>query len=120
MSPFGAILRAAVDRIPHAIGGAFAASDGEMVDSITSGDATEWAILTAHYGVVLANLEAAFGTWHFGGAEFVMIEHERLDVLIHPVVDGYYALVAVTPPAPLAVALASLKTAASALKREMA
>jgi predicted regulator of Ras-like GTPase activity (Roadblock/LC7/MglB family) len=120
MSPFRAILRAAVDRIPHAVGGAFAAADGEMVDSVTTADATEWAILTAHYGVVLASVEAAFGTWHFGGPEFVMIEHARLDVLIHPVGAGYYALVAVAPPAPLAVALASLKTAAFALQREMA
>ena len=33
-----------------------------MVDSFTERDPTEWAILTAHYGVVLANLEAALNT----------------------------------------------------------
>lgn len=120
MSSFRSILRAAVDQVPDAIGGAFAASDGEMVESVATGDATDWAILTAHYGVVLASIEAAFGTWHYGGTEFVMIEYDRLDVVIHPVAEGYYALVAVPPPAPLAIALDALRIAAGALKREMA
>jgi len=118
-SPFAEILRHAVERTPRAVGGAFAAPDGEMVDYFAATDPTDWAILTAHYGVVLANLEAAFNTWHFGGPQFFVVEHTRLDVLVHAVDDGYFALLAVEQPAPLGVALSSLTEAVTALRKEM-
>jgi predicted regulator of Ras-like GTPase activity (Roadblock/LC7/MglB family) len=118
-TPFTEILRQAVDRIPRAIGGAFAAPDGEMVDYVATIDPIEWAIFTAHYGVVLAHLEAALGTWHFGGPEFFVVEHSQVDVLVHTVDDGYFALIAVEQPAPLGAALSSLADAAAELRREM-
>jgi hypothetical protein len=118
-TPFAAILRTAVERTPRAVGGAFAAADGEMVDWFTTGDPVEWAILTAHYGVVLANVESALGALHHGSAEFMVVEHSRLDVLVHTVEDGYFALLAVEPPAPLTTALGALRQAAAELRREM-
>jgi hypothetical protein len=119
MSPFGAILRRAVEATPGAIGGAFADSQGEMIDGFTTRDAHEWAILTAHYGVVLTHLHAAFGTWHFGGPEYFIAQHEVLDIVVHAVAGGYYALLAVTEPAPLGHALLSLRQAARSLHKEM-
>ena len=96
MSPFGEIMKRAVEATPDAVGGAFADATGEMVDSFAKNyEATDWAILTAHYGVVLANLEAAFNTWHFGGPQFFVVEHSRLDVLVDAVADGYFALMAI-------------------------
>lgn len=118
-SPFADILRAAVEKTPRAIGGAFAASDGEMVDWVTDGDPVEWAILTAHYGVILANVQAALHTLHHGGAEFFVAEHARLDILVHIVDAGYYALLAVERPAPLATALGALRQACADLRKEM-
>ena len=118
-TPFRAILRRAVDETPHAVGVAFAAGDGEMVDSVSNGDPHEWAVLTAHYGVVLAQLESAFGTWHFGGTEYFVAHNQRLSILVHTVEAGYFALLAVTPPAPLSVALDSLRIAAQHLREEM-
>lgn len=120
-SPFADIMRAAVERTPHAVGGAFAASDGEMVDffTTTSAESDELAIVTAHYGVLLAHLEAVFNTWHFGGPEFFVVEHSRLDILVYTVAEGYYALLAVAQPAPLAAAMTSLADAARALRAEM-
>lgn len=118
-SPFASILQAAVERTPRAIGGAFAAADGEMVDFFATTDPTEWAILTAHYGVVLANLEAAFNLWHVGGPRFFVVEHSKVDVLVHTVAEGYYALLAVEQPAPLGQALGALTDAALELRREM-
>ena len=47
MTPFGAILKQTVQASPTAIGGAFAASDGEMVDSFATMDPHDWAVLTA-------------------------------------------------------------------------
>jgi hypothetical protein len=120
VSPFAAILRAAVDRTPGAVGGAFAAYDGEMVDFIAKKDPTDWAILTAHYGVLLANHEAALNTKHFGGAQYFVVENSQVDVVVHTVEGGYYALIAMERPSCLATALGALGEAAAALRKEMA
>ena len=119
-TPFAAILRTAVERTPGAVGGAFAAYDGEMVDSFAKQDPTEWAILTAHFGVLLANLEAALNTKHFGGAEYFVVENSQLDVVVHTVEGGYFALMAMQRPGCLATALGNLEKAALALRKEMA
>lgn len=119
MTPFGAILRNAVERTPGAVGGAFAAYDGEMVDSFARQDPTEWAILTAHFGVVLASLEAALNTKHFGGAEYFVVENSQVDVVVHTVEGGYFALIAMQRPSCLATALGAIEEAAVALKKEM-
>jgi len=119
-SAFGLILRRAVEATPGAIGGAFADAQGEMIDGYTTVDPHEWALLTAHYGVVLGQLHMAFGTWHFGGPEYFIAQHAALDIVVHAVDGGYYALIAVTEPAPLARALANLRDAAVRLQRELA
>jgi hypothetical protein len=118
-SPFADIIRLAVDRTPRAVGGAFAAYDGEMVDWVSTLDPLDWAILTAHYGVIWSQLQAAFNTWHFGGPEYFVIEHSKLDIVVHAVLDGYYALIAIEQPAPLGAALSSISEAVRDLRREM-
>ena len=119
-TPFGAIIRRAVEATPGAVGGAFADPEGEMVDCFSTVDKHDWAVLTAHYGVVMAHINAAFGTWHFGGPEFFIAEHHKVDVVVHAVDGGYFALMALTTPANLGVALSHLRTAASQLAKEMA
>ncbi len=119
MTPFGAILQRAVEGIPPALGGSFADSQGEMVDCFTTMPAHDWAVLTAHYGVVMAQLVAAFGTLHFGGAEYFVARHERIEVIVHVVDAGYYALLAFTEPTELEAVLARTRIAAGELKREM-
>jgi hypothetical protein len=118
-TPFAQILQKAVQATPNAIGGAFADGDGEMVDSFSLIDPHEWAVITAHYGVVLGHLTAAFGTWHFGGPEYFIALHKELDVVVHAVEGGYYALMAAKTPANLGIALEMLRTAAVALRKEM-
>lgn len=123
MTPFATILRRAVEATPNAIGGAFADPDGEMVDSFATIDAHEWAVLTAHYGVVMAHLNAAFGTWHFGGPEYFIALHRKVEIVVCAVDAGYYALMAlmaVEEPANLGIALQRLRAASVELKREMA
>jgi hypothetical protein len=122
VTPFGEILRRAVLATPGAIGGAFADAQGEMVDSFTNLDAHEWAVLTAHYGVVLAQLDAWLGTRHFGGPEYFIAQHATLDVLVHAIPGGYYALLAVynKPGSPLGFAMVSLREAARAIIQEIA
>lgn len=118
-TPFAEILRAAVENTPSAIGGAFAASDGELVDFFSEQEPHEWAILTAHYGVLLAHVQSALNTCHYGEANLVMIEHTGINILVHSVDEGYYALMAVNQPAPMARAMRALERAARELKREM-
>jgi hypothetical protein len=121
VTPFGEILRRAVQATPGAVGGAFADADGEMVDSFAECDAHEWAVLTAHYGIVLSQLHAWLGTRHFGGPEYFIAQHGRLDVIVHAMPGGYYALLAVAKPTPpLGFALVRLREAALALHQEMA
>jgi hypothetical protein len=119
VTPFGAILKEAVQASPNAIGGAFADADGEMVDSFSTIDPHEWAVLTAHYGVVMAHINSAFNTWHYGGPEFFIAQHDKLDIVVCSVDAGYFALIALTKPANLAFALERMKVACRALKKEM-
>lgn len=129
MTPFGEIMKRAVEATPDAVGGAFADPDGEMVDSFATAYAShDWAILTAHYGVILAHLHAAFGIWHFGGPEYFVAQHQKLGIVVHALDGGYYALLAVERQSNdvrstedhAQDALASLREAATALHREMA
>lgn len=119
MTIFSRILHDAVTTIPGAVGGAFAAADGEMVDSYATVDAYEWALLTAHYGVVMANMQAAFGTWHFGSVQYFVAQHDKYDVLVCDVALGYYALVVMRPPAPVGLALQTLRNSVAALRKEI-
>ena len=120
MTPFKAILRRAVESTPGAIGGSFADSEGEMVDWFAEYDPHEWAVLTAHYGVVLAQLHSAFSLWHFGAPEYFMLQHEKLGIVVHTVDSGYFALMAVKDPLRVGFALTSLSRTVVELQREMA
>lgn len=120
MTPFGEILKRAVESTPGAIGGSFADSQGEMVDSFAEYDPHEWAVLTAHYGVVLAQLDAWLGTRHFGGPEYFIAQYGQLDVIVHVLPDGYYALLAIAKPtSTLGFALVRLREAAIEIQKEM-
>jgi hypothetical protein len=117
---FGEILRRAVEATPCAVGGAFADSQGEMVDSwSTHLNRYEWAIITATYGVVLAQLDAAFGLWHYGRPEYFIASHAKMGIVVHAVHGGYYALLAVSDPARVTFAVTALRHARAELEREM-
>jgi predicted regulator of Ras-like GTPase activity (Roadblock/LC7/MglB family) len=118
-TPFASILRDVVQASPNAIGGAFADSEGEMVDAFTTINATEFAIITAHYGVVMGLLKSVFGTWHFGWPEFFYAQHKKLDVIVHAVDAGYFALVAFSSPPDIGNALVQIEVACKRLKKEM-
>ena len=119
MTTFARILGKAVAATPGAVGAAFAAGDGELVDASTTGDAHEWALLTAHYGVILAHLEAALGTKHFGGTEYFVVVNRDLEIAVHTIDDGYYALLAIERPGALARGLGNLTAAVAELRAEM-
>jgi hypothetical protein len=117
-TPFGAIIQRVVEATPGAVGGAFADDTGEMVDAYAADDPHEWAVLTAHYGVVMQQLRSAFGTWHYGSPEFFIARHAKLDIVVHDVGDGYFALLALAD-APFALALERMSVAVRELRAEM-
>jgi predicted regulator of Ras-like GTPase activity (Roadblock/LC7/MglB family) len=118
-SPFEAILHRALARIPGALGGSFAAADGETVDYASEIDRSEWALITAHYGVVLRHVQTALNTFHFGEAELVIVSHRDRDVVMHHVTDGYFAMVVLAHPGSLAHAMTALSEATAELRQEM-
>lgn len=117
--PFCEILQDAVEQTPRAIGSAFAAWDGETVDFVSTWSDNDWLVLTAHYGVVLAHIQSALHTFHFGEAETVHLTHQRLDIVIQAVKEGYYALIAVERPSNLGKAMRVLQRTAEKLRVEM-
>jgi predicted regulator of Ras-like GTPase activity (Roadblock/LC7/MglB family) len=118
-TPFAVVLRDVVKANPNAIGAAFAASDGEMVDSFCTTDEHEWAVLTAHYGIVMAHINSCFNTWHYGGPEHFIAQHGKLDIIVHAVDAGYFGLIAIAKPANLGIALKTMRVACAKLKKEM-
>jgi predicted regulator of Ras-like GTPase activity (Roadblock/LC7/MglB family) len=121
-TPFGAILRGAVEQIPGAIGGTLAAGDGETVDYVV-GDGwqrAEWELLTAHHGILLAHVRAALRTFHYGDPELLVVSHRDMHVLLREVADGYFALIAIDDPAGLGAATHLLGEAASKLREQIA
>ncbi len=118
-SPFGAILREAVESTPDALAGVFAAGDGEPVDAFPAHE-ERWLIVAAHYGVVFAQMQAALSTLHYGEAECTVIAHTRMIVLLESVGIGYFAMLGLSPAANLAPATSALSVAAGKLRWEMA
>lgn len=123
MTSFRDILRRAVERTPGAVGGSFAASDGEMVDWYTpSYDGHEWAVLTAHFGILLGHVESLLDTLHYGGAEYFIAQHAKMEIVVHVVEGGYYAVFAMRraeSPDAILDTLGTVREAALALKKEM-
>ncbi|HLU68074.1 MAG TPA: hypothetical protein VKZ63_17440 [Kofleriaceae bacterium] len=120
-TPFSRILRRAVDRTPGALGGTFAAGDGETVDYVADGwRRSDWELLTAHHGVLLGHVRSALRTFHYGDPTFMVVTHRDMHVLMSDVSGGYFALMAVAPRAALAAAERNLGRAAARLRAEMA
>lgn len=119
---FTPILVQAVERIPGALGAIFADWDGEAVDHYTGdaqADKSAILIMGAQYGVVLNHVQSVLHLFHFGEAEEIILLHDRLDLIVHAVGEGYYVVVIVSAGVHLATALREIRHAASALRREM-
>jgi predicted regulator of Ras-like GTPase activity (Roadblock/LC7/MglB family) len=119
-TPFTRILRGAVEGTPGAVGGAFAAGDGEAIDVVGARwSRGEWELITAHHGIILAHARAALRTFHYGDPAVMVVGHRDLQVVLHEVADGYFALLALEARAALGAALATLEQATRWLRAEM-
>jgi predicted regulator of Ras-like GTPase activity (Roadblock/LC7/MglB family) len=116
---FADILRRAVEKVPGAVGAIFAAWDGEAVDSFARDERDDLLLVAAHYGVILGQVQAALHLSHFGEAEEMILQHQKLDLIVRAVDPQYYVVLAIGAGAHLATALRAVIAAASALRAEM-
>lgn len=118
-SSFTPILRRAVESVPGAVGAIFAARDGESVEHFARIDDEEIKIMGAHYGIILNHVQSVLHLFHFGEAEEIVVHHDRLDLFVRAVNEGYFIVLATSQGVHLANALRELRGAAQALKGEM-
>ena len=118
-TPFTSILQRTVERVPGAIGAIFADWEGEAVDLAGQNHRDELKYIGAHYGVILNNVQALLRLFHFGEAVEIVIQHEKVDLCVHAVGDGYYIVLAVSADGHLATALREARVCAAVLRQEM-
>jgi predicted regulator of Ras-like GTPase activity (Roadblock/LC7/MglB family) len=119
ITAFSGILRRMVDKVPGAIGAIFADWDGEAVDSFAPGVKEDMLMLGAHYAVILNQVQSALHLSHFGEAEEIIVQHQKIDLIVRAVDRHYYVVLAVRAGSHLATALRETHAAASALRAEM-
>ena len=119
ITAFTEILRQTVEQVPGAIGAIFADWEGEAVDSFAPGAHDDILVLGAHYGVILHHVQSALGLSHFGHAEEIIVQHQKVDFILRTVDKHYYVVLVVRAGSHLATALRVTHAAASALRAEM-
>lgn len=116
---FTPILRGIAERVPGALGVIFADWDGEAVDSFSFAAKDEMLLLAAHYGVVFHHVQSALHLSHFGEAEEIILQHQKIDLVVRAIDADYYVVLALRSDGHLATALRELRAAADALRAEM-
>jgi predicted regulator of Ras-like GTPase activity (Roadblock/LC7/MglB family) len=116
---FTGILQQAVERVPGAIGAIFADWDGEAVDLFNKSDRDELLHIGAHYAVIVNNVQALLRLFHFGEAVEIVVQHDKIDLCVHAVGEGYYVVLVVSSGGHLASALRETRACAAGLRREM-
>ncbi len=120
-TPFTPVLEQVVSRVPGAVGAIFADREGEAIDlvwQVSTLARDELRALGAHFGIVFHQVRRALHTFHYGDPQEIILQHQRLDLVVRAVGAGYYLLLVVRN-GHLAIALREAKTAAHALAREM-
>ena len=116
---FTEILERAVARVPGALGAIFADWDGEAVDLAGKADRQDLKLMGAHYGVILNNVQSLLRLFHFGEAVEIVLQHEKVDLCVRAVGDGYYVVMAVSSGGHLASALRETRACADGLRKVM-
>jgi len=118
--PFKSIMAHLVNSSPGATGAIFVDWEGEAVDQYTvNEDIYHLKVVGAHKGVILNLIDEARNAGKDEEIETVTVRMERYDVLMAPVIDGYFVAITLKRGAPLSRARFEIKKAAQALKKEM-
>ena len=120
MTPFTRILRHTVENVPGALGAIFADWEGEAIGSFAPKIGhDELLIIGAHFGVILNHVQSALHLTHFGEADEIIFQHQKIDLIIRSIDRDYYVVLAIEAGAHLATALRETLAAAKALRAEM-
>ncbi len=69
--------------------------------------------------MILNHVQSVLHLTHFGEAEEIILEHQKLDLVVRAVDQHYFVVLALSAPAHLAIALREIAAAARALRAEM-
>jgi predicted regulator of Ras-like GTPase activity (Roadblock/LC7/MglB family) len=116
---FTPILERAVATVPGALFAIFADYDGEAVDLTGSPKQDDILLYGAHYGVIFRHVQQLLKLFHFGEVVELVLEHSRMDLLIHSVGHGYFVVMGVDAGVHLGVALREMRVVADELRREV-
>lgn len=116
---FSPILHRVVAEVPGALGAIFADREGEAVDQTGTLPKEDLLLYSAHFGVILNQVQSWLHLFHFGEAVELVLQLERMDVVVRPVAHGYYVVLCARGGAHLATALRAVDRAVRALAEEM-
>jgi len=118
--PFKKIMGNLVDSIPGATGSIFLDWEGESVDQYAVGNDTyHLKVLGAHKGVILNLIGNAQKAAEESTIECVSIKMKNFSVIMAPVNEGYFVVLALKPDSSISKARYGIRHAARALKSEM-
>ena len=118
--PFKKIMGNLVNSTPGATGAIFLDWEGESVDQYAAeNDGYHLKVLGAHKGVILNLIENAQKTAEKSTIECVSIKMKNFSVIMAPVKEGYFVVLAITPDSSISRARYGIRNAAKALKSEM-
>jgi predicted regulator of Ras-like GTPase activity (Roadblock/LC7/MglB family) len=86
---------------------------------VSKGVKEDMLLVAAHYGVILNHVQSVLHLTHFGEAEEVILQHQKMDLIVRAVDKDYYIVLAVDAGSHLATALREIAAAARALRAEM-
>jgi predicted regulator of Ras-like GTPase activity (Roadblock/LC7/MglB family) len=117
---FTAILTAAIANTPGAMAAIFADREGEAIDQVAREVALDdLLVMGAHYGVLLSQFAEALGRMNLGRPTEMLLQHERIDMLIQSVSEQYYVVLAIREGSHLGRAREVLYSCVQAIKAEM-
>lgn len=117
--PFKDILKNMLTQLPGAEGAIIADWEGEAVDQVAYVDDFEIKILGAHKGIILTRLRDALQRLDGGEIEEVLIYFSRSTVLITPLNEDYFLVLAVKSKVLTAKAASVMRRCAAQLRREI-
>jgi predicted regulator of Ras-like GTPase activity (Roadblock/LC7/MglB family) len=92
--------------------------DGEVV--VEAGERDErHRLIAAYQGITLMSLRRLAGRYEWGGVRHVVLRYQEGSLIVRPLRDAYYLLVALSPDAPVAEGLHRTGFAQDLMDREI-
>ncbi|HJZ88708.1 MAG TPA: hypothetical protein VKN99_26220 [Polyangia bacterium] len=119
LSPFGRILRRAVESTPGLHGAVFTDWEGEPVDQYARVPKIEIQITGAQWGLVLTQIMGPLARARAGAPRSLLVLCERAQIYVRAITREYVLVIQASPDAHVGKAIAALERAAGELEREM-